>query len=1086
MKFASLLLLIFILLPSTSFGQGNTSGAIEGKVTELDNQPLANAAIVAIHLPSGTRYGAVSRSDGRFTILNMRVGGPYSITTSMLGYAPKSFDQITVALGNTIELDFTLLEISYQLSEGVVLGKTDPLLNSDKTGSSTSMSNGLLQVLPTINRTISDFVRLTPQFKNSSFVGQDIHLNNITVDGSSFNNSFGLSGQPGERTGVAPISIDALEQVQVNVAPYDVKQANFVGAAINMVTKSGTNEYKGSVYFQTRNESFIGTKAADAKFNPGIFNFKMKGANIAGPIIQDKLFYFLSLEAEDYTRPATSFVANDGSQNAGGNYTRVLKSDLDGLRNFLGKNFGYETGGYDNYNFNTSAKRLIAKFDYNLNIKNKISLSYTHLDSKSDQLIANHNVLGFGYRRGSINALNFQNSNFAIKENIRSMIAEWNADIRNNITNNMIISYRYHDESRESAEKIFPFVDILKDGITYTSFGTEPFTPYSSLTYSTFQFQNNLNFLLKDHTLLLGFNIEKYESKDCFFPGSQSVYVYNSLEDFYTDAKDYLANPNRVTSPVNLRRFQYRYSNIPGQDIPYQPLKVLYSGIYVQDKWDVSTNFRLTIGLRFDTPFFYDTGYRNVQVEGLNFKDETGKTIKYSTKKLPDPRPLFSPRLGFNWKVFGTNLLFVRGGSGIFTGQPAYVWISNQIGNNGILTGYQRLDGSGDAPLNIRPFNPKPDTYKPSKITGEPAATYELALTDPDYKFPQIWRTNIAVDHKLPFNIAGTLEFIYDKDINGIKYINANLSDPSSTFSGADNRVRWTSGNRINANIDNATVLKNQHVGYAWNIAATLEKSLDKRFFGKIGYSYGQSKNTVDPGSVASGSWGYNAISGNPNNPGLSFSANSPDHRFFSAFSYKLNYFNFGSTNLSLFFEAFTNGRSYYVYSDDLNGDGCTNNDLIYIPRDKSEMYFNQYTSGTKTYTVQAQQEAWEKYIQQDKYLQKHRGNYCERNGVMLPTIKRLDLGLNQEFYGKIFGKRNGLILRFDIFNFTNFLNKNWGIGQMLQTNFPLVLQKTGSDGKPSYILREINGELIAKSFIKTANLADVYRMQLTIKWMFN
>jgi len=1086
MKKVILLIFSVFLFYVSVFGQEITTGSLEGKITDNNHQPLANASVLAVHIPSGTKYGAVTRADGRYTILGMRIGGPYVVNVSFLGYTTEHAENIFISLGSASLLNFQMHEISYELEEGVVYGKSDHTFSSDRTGAATSISSKIVQSLPTVNRSLSDFLRLTPQFKNGSFVGQNDLLNNLTVDGSSFNNSFGLAGQPGERTGVAPISIDALEQIQINVAPFDVRQANFVGAAVNMVTKSGTNEFKSSAYYQTRNQAFIGTKAAGSTFDPGTFNFNMGGTNFSGPVIKDKLFYFLSLELENYVNPATTFVANDGTTDAGGNVTRVLKSDLDGLSSFLKKNFGYNTGGYEGYDFNTKATRFIIRLDYNLNIKNKISVRYNYLDSKADHLMANSNVLGYGYRRGTINSLNFQNSNFAIVENIRSIIAEWNSVLRDNISNKVIAGYRFHDESRDNPGKLFPSVDILKDGATYTSFGTEPYSPYNSLTYSSFQLQDNLSIFLKNHTLLFGLNIEKYKSRDCFFPGAQSVYVYNSLEDFYTDANGYLSDPGRTESSVNLKRFQYRYSNIPGQERPVQLLKVLYSGIYAQDKWNITDYFKLTFGIRLDIPFFGNTGYRNEQVEGLTFKDENGRDVRYSTDKLPNAKPLFSPRIGFNWDIFKNNTTRLRGGSGIFTGQPAYVWISNQIGNNGILTGYQRLDGSGGSPLYSRPFNPNTDTYKPATVTGEPASSYELALTDPNFKFPQIWRTNLAVDRKLPFDIVGSVDFIYDKDVNSIYFFNANFPEPDSYFNGPDNRPRWTSGNTINPNIINAIVLKNHHMGYGWNISASLEKKMRNGLYGKAGYSYGIVKNAVDPTSVASGSWEYNAQSGNPNKPGISYASTCPDGRLFTALLYKSDYFKIGSTTLSVFFESYANGRESYVYSGDMNGDNGSSNDLIYIPKDKSEMFFKEYTSDGTTYSEQDQQDAWEQYIEQDKYLRKHRGRYAERNGVVLPTITRLDFSITQELTPNIFGRKNGFIIRMDIFNLTNLLNNKWGVGQELQTNLPLLYQGTDSDGRPVYNLRDINGKLIDKSYTHTASLDDVYKIQLSVKWMFN
>lgn len=1086
MRFFVTFLLSVFLTGSIALSQGVTTGSISGRVNDDQNQSLKSATIKAVHIPSGTKYGAISRADGKYNISGMRVGGPYSVTASFLGYAKKTYENIYVTLGQNLELEFVLLETRIQTEDVVVYGKPDAVFNSDRTGAATSVTNQQIDALPTISRTIGDFTRLTPQSRANSFAGQDNRMNNITVDGSYFNNSFGLGGQPGERTSVAPISLDALEQIQVNIAPYDVRQGNFVGAGINMVTKSGTNEYSGSFYYQTRNEAFVGTKIGENDFDPGTFSFNMLGARLGGPIIKDKLFFFANFEWEDEIRPGTNYKANDGTQQAGGNITRVLSSDLDQLSAFLKNNFNYETGAYEGYDFGTPALRFILRLDYNLNESNKFTLRYNHLDSKSDILLSNSSSLGFGSRRTSINSLNFQNSNYAILENIRSIIGEWNSVISENMTNNVIAGYRFHDESREQPGSLFPFVDILDGSQVYTSFGTEPFTPSNELRYSTLQVQDNFNWFLNDHTLLFGITFEKYQSENIFFPGSQSAYVYNSLADFYTDANDYLANPNRTTSPVNLRRFQYRYSNIPGQDKPIQDLGVTYVGAYIQDEWNAIENLRITAGLRVDIPFFEETGINNPAAEQLVFKDENGNDVQYSTAKMPDSKPLISPRLGFNWDLMGNKTTQLRGGTGVFTGQPAFVWISNQIGGNGMLTGFERLDGTDAAPLNDRPFNPNPNAYKPENVTGEPASRYELALTDPNFKFPQVWRSNFAVDQKLPLDFVGTAEFIYTKDVNGVYYINANLSDPSANYVGADSRERWASGNRIHSNIDNAVVLKNQDVGYSWSIAATLERAFQNGLYGKLGYAYGVTKNTVDPGSIAFGSWNNNQHSGNPNNPGLGFSAYTPDHRFFAALSYKLDYFDFGSTTFSMFFETYTGGRQSYAFSGDFNGDGGTSNDLIYIAKDKSEMNFQEYTASGVTYTATEQADAWDAYIEQDDYLKSNRGKYAERNGVQLPTVSRIDLSLNQEFYTNMFGSRHGFIFRLDIFNFTNLLDNSLGVRQVLENSQPLLSQSAASDGSPQYRLKRINNQWIDKSFIDGNSIFDVYRMQFTVRYIFN
>lgn len=1078
-------LMIFFLSLGSLLAQGVTTSAINGIVTDQQGNPLPGANIIAVHQPSGTTYGATNRLDGRFFIAGMRVGGPYKVTVSFVGYQNQIIDNIFLNLGVAADLKFTLQDVNIELGEITVVTERDAIFSSERTGASTSIAKEAIQALPTITNRIGDFARLTPQFSNTSFgfsfAGQDNRFNNITVDGSYFNNSFGLAGQPGDRTGVAPISLDAIEQLQINIAPYDVRQGNFVGAGVNTVTRSGTNDISGTAYYQFRDQSLVGTKAGELKYDPGKFNFNKVGLSLGGPIIQNKLFFFFNFENEGLTQPATTFTANTGGLPVEGNTTRVLSTDLNQLSSFLKNNFGYDTGPYQGYDFETPATRFIAKLDYNLNDNNKISVRYNHLDSETDVLMSNSSSLGFGGRRTNSNALNFANSNYSIMENIRSIVGELNSRIGDNMSNSLIVGYTHQDESRGYKGELFPMVDILKDGSTYTSFGFEPFTPNNELRYNSFQLQNNFSIYGADHNLTFGASLEIYNSENVFFPGSQSVYVYNSLEDFYTDANDYLSNPNRTTSPVTLRRFQVRWSNQPDLEKPIQPLEVTYAGIYGQDDWHLNKDLKVTLGLRVDLPFFGDTGFKNAQVDGLSFKDENNETVKYSTDKLPDANLLFSPRLGFNWDVNGDRTTQVRGGSGIFTGRPAYVWISNQIGENGVLTGFEQKDNTTE-----RPFNPDINKYKPTNVTGEPASSYGLAFTTPDFRFPQIWRSNLAVDQKLPFGLIGTFEAIYGRDVNGIYYINANLASPNSNFVGVDNRPRWTSGNRINSNVTSAIVLKNQNEGSSLNLSASLEKPFSNNWFVKAAYNYGFSKNTIDPGSIAFGSWNNNQHSGDPNNPGVSYSAYSPGHRIFATTSYRLEYFNFGATTFSLFWEGYTQGNGSYVFSGDLNGDGGTSNDLIYIHNNKSEMNFQEYTTSGVTFTAAQQADAWEAYINQDDYLKNNRGKYAERGGVFMPMVFRADFSIIQEVFAELFGKRNALQFRIDLLNVGNLLNKDWGIGDRFVSTSPLIARGADADGKATYRLRAIGTELISKTFQKTASLNDVFRIQLAVRYNFN
>jgi outer membrane receptor protein involved in Fe transport len=1094
------------IITSAAVSAQVTTSEIVGTVIDGQGNPVAGASVEATHVPSGTVFNTETNESGRYSIPGMRVGGPYTVKIQAAGFKEQVRENLQLALGTATTLNF---DMSAAIDVEVTV-TNDAVFSEARTGASTSIPTTAIQALPRFSGQISDFTRLTPQASGNSFAGADSRLNNITVDGANFNSSFGLGidGQPGSRTNVAPISMDAIEELQVNVAPYDVRQGNFVGAGINTVTKSGTNDYNGSIYYRYRRPGLVGKNAGDLPFDPGAFKFDSYGFRVGGPLPffnfgendgpmfisgKNKVFFFLSHESDEFTQPGTLFRANNGGEPAVGNTTRVLASDLNALSNYLRTNFGYETGPYQGYTHATPAKKWLVRGDWNINSKNRFNLRYIHLDSDTDVLLSNSTSLGFGNRRGTVNGLNFQNSNYKILENIRSTVGELNSQIGDWVSNSLMIGYTKQDESRDSLGSFFPFVDILQGGATYTSFGFEPFTPNNELRYNSLQVQDNMSFYRGPHTFAVGTSFERYRSENVFFQGAQSVYVYNSLADFYADANGYLANPNRTTTTIS-HRFQVGYSNVPGLEKPIQNLKVDYWGFYGQDTWKVRDNLTLTMGLRADVPFFAETGYVNPQANGFTYRDEAGQSVQYRTEKLPDPNILWSPRFGVNWSPLKSGRIQVRGGSGVFTARPAYVWISNQIGNNGILTGFEDTGATGNA-FN-RPFNPNPNRYKPTNVTGAPAASYALALTDPGFKFPQLWRTSAAADVRIPFGFIAGTEYTYSRDVNGVYYINANLPAAQTTFTGVDNRPRWTS-NRINAPVTNAVVLKNQNVGRQWNIAATLERPFNNGLFFKGAYSYGEARNTVDPGSIAAGTWQSNPHSGDPNNPGLGISAAHQGHRVFLTGSFSREYFKFGGTTISAFWERRLLGNSSYIFSSDLNGDGGTN-DLIYIPRDTSEMNFGTITTsaGVVVATPAQQAAAWEAYIQQDEYLSKNRGRYAERGALFLPYVSRADVSIAQDVFFKLKGTTQKFQVRMDILNFGNLLNKNWGQGTSFTSTQPLITTSTSATAtcRPTgsvttavnYCLRQISGNFINSTYAQTPSQNDVYRIQIGFRYIFN
>ena len=647
--------------------QSLTTGSIAGSVVDPQGRPAAGATVRAVHEPSGSRYEAVSSAHGRFAILGARVGS-YVVTATLPGFRPGVRGGVVVGLGVAAELELELGHVA-AVDEVTVSARSSDVLSPARTGAATTIPRLALATLPTIGDRLDDFGRLTPQYapvaagpQGGSYVGADGRFNNVTIDGAGFN-TFGLSNQPGGRTDVSAVAPEALEEIHVNVAPFDVRQAGFVGAGVNSVTRSGGNRFHGAAYYRFRGDGLVGREAAGQPFAPGAFDVDRWGGWLSGPVVRDRLAFFTSYEDDRRTLPGTTFRANKGGEPVQGNTTRVRAADLDALSAYLWSAFGYETGPYQGYAHHAPATRVLAKLDFGIDDRNKASLRYLHLDSSADELVSNAGDLGFGRRRSSLNGLNFRNSNYQSIENVRSLVGEWRSTLGASGTNVLRAGYTYQDEHREARGTAFPMVDILEQGQTYTTFGLEPFTPSNATRYGTFQLNDDLTLSRGRHAITVGASAERFRSENVFFPGSQGIYVYSSLADFYADAEDYRANPGRTSSPVTLRRFQVRWMNLPGESEPVQRLRLWYTGLFAQDEWQLGPRFALTCGLRIDVPFFDDTGARNAEVEALTFRDGEGRPVRYRTDQLPGAHVLWSPRVGFNWDVGGGRLTRLRGGT---------------------------------------------------------------------------------------------------------------------------------------------------------------------------------------------------------------------------------------------------------------------------------------------------------------------------------------------------------------------------------------------------------------------------------------
>ncbi|MDF9796665.1 hypothetical protein OKW21_001928 [Catalinimonas alkaloidigena] len=1043
-------LLFFCSLAMCSFGiysstlaQGTTTSRMTGLVTS-SGEALPGATVVAVHVPTGAEYGTVTNTEGRFTLNNLNVGGPYSITTNYVGYQPSTTDNIYLTLGQTLNLEIALEESSTELEEIVV--NANGVFDGNRTGSETNIDEEAISNMPTVERGLNDYTRLTPQAlvgnsaaTNSggiSFAGINNRFNAIFIDGAVNNDVFGLanSGTNGGQAGISPISPDALEQIQVVLAPYDVTLGGFAGGGINAVTRSGTNTFEGSAYYFLRNENLTGKTPTDnaeierVKLAP--FSVQTYGARLGGPIIKNKLFFFANVEIERREEPRP-FFPEDYLGNA-------TVSDLEAIQNRLINTYGYDPGGFLNNAQTTDGEKVLLKLDWNVNRDHKLSVRHSYVKGLTNIFPRPSNV-----------SVPFANRGYIFPSTTNSFAAELKSNFGQSASNNLIFGYTRVRDDRDIAGAPFPSI-IMQDANAQIEVGTDNFS-YSNIVFQdVFTLTDNFNLYKGKHTFTLGTHNEFFKVQNLFSIFSTPQYNYFSQGEL-SGYERFLAGENADQVLFGHEQLADGQSEIRLGDEATNlgpTFNALQMAFYVQDEYQATRKLKLTIGLRADIPIFLEdpplenTEFNNTTVPLLEeFYDLQGARAS----NTPNTQVLLSPRIGVNWDVNGDKRTQVRGGIGIFTSRVPWVWPGGMYIRNGLNSSVY-FNARFITPDGI-PVYSNPDDWR-TNLFNSTSPSGDVDLFVEDFKYPQVFRTSMAVDQQLPGGLVGTLEFLYTKTLNNYNVTSLNLRPSEDNLEGADTRPVFNKDNPIDPTYTNITLVENTNLGYSWNITGQLNKRFSNGFSGGIAYSYTKAESIQDgTGFINYNNWdNIISVEGKNNSP-LSISSYSAGSRITTFLNYRKEYFDNFATSISLFYSGQSGQPFTYVYNDNDNltsqSTNSTSNIPIYVPENQDEILLaNQLDiNGNIVKSADEQWASLDAFIENDEYLSSRRGQYVERNASRTPFENILDLKIAQEFFiNTSGGQRHALQVSLDIFNFTNMLNKDWGRRYFVGDEaFPLI-----------------------------------------------
>lgn len=999
MRHLVLIFFLFCLIFSVN-AQITTSG-ISGKVTAED-EPLIGATVLAIHEPSGTTYGTVTNVDGRYSLQGMRTGGPYSVEVSYVGFQKAIFKNITLQLGETYLLDVTLAE-SLSLDEVVVTASKASLFNSQKTGAAQNFNQEQILSTPTINRSIFDVAKMNPMGVNTgggiSFAGSNNKYNSFQIDGLVSNDVFGLSdsGTNGGKTGTNPISLDAIEEIQVVIAPFDVRQGGFTGGGVNAITKSGTNTFHGSAYGYYNNEKFYGkTPGKDVVERKKITDLSTEtyGFTFGGPIIKNKLFFFTNFERTKEFHPSTNNVGVDSLSST------LHKEEVDQV---VGKikelSGGYDGGGYAPRDIDAYSNKFLARIDWNINRNNKFTARYSLLDARR---------MNFS---NSVSAAKLNDCGSYYNNSTHSLTMELNSTINASLANELRAGWTRVRDSQDALGSPFPYMKILNMTGGSLEFGTDAYASANSLDQDIYTLTDNLTWTKGTHAITFGTHNEFFHMANLFIANNYGSYTYATLNDFLSVGT---AN-EKMPSNYN---YSYSREDITGTKRWKPTFGAAQLGFYAQDEWSVTNLFRLTYGLRVDIPLFFDTPSTNSLFNNSDIARQYGVV----TNQTASSKILWSPRVGFRWNLNEDRTTLLRGGVGIFTGRVPFVWLANNLSKTGIEMGNTYLSGKAFEDANGFKFNSDPyNQYLDKNATG---GTSEINVLDKDFKFPSVLRANLALEQTFAYGIKATVEGLYSKTLNNILYNNINYQPTGTLNNGGDNRPTYEKQDK---NFTQIMYLTNTNKGYTYNISAKLEKDFDFGLSTMIAYTYGQSKSVSDgDGSQASSIWKYNPVYYGDAKQELTWSSFDVRNRIVASVSYRKEYARHFATTVSLFYTGQTGGRYSIVYNNDINGDGAFSNDMLYIPTD-AEMN-NMVFTDLKDHTATQQKEAFINWINSTEELRKNKGNHLERNQLVMPFEHHFDFHIAQDFFLNVSGRRHTLQVNFDILNVGNLFKKSWGL----------------------------------------------------------